>query len=212
MVTFIIIRHGYSLGNKEKRFSGQMNVPLDEIGFAQAESISKYIVENFKVDSIYSSDLCRAYDTVKPIADKLGLKVNKWKELREVDVGFWEGMLIEDVKIKFPESFEKYRTNPGTSRFDGGESYEDVMTRGQLAFEKIAKENDGKTVVVGTHGGVIRTLRAAWDNIPPENIKDIAHVPNASVSIAEYDNGNINWLQIGYSDHLENKTTEEGVK
>ena len=86
------------------------------------------------------------------------------------------------------------------------------MKRGAAAFDEIAKENEGKTVVVATHGGVIRTLRAAWDNISPEYIKDIPHVPNASLTIAEYDNGAVNWITIGDTEHLTNKTTEEGVK
>ena len=212
MVTFIIIRHGYSVGNKEKRFSGQMDISLDDIGFSQAKSIAEYIVKNFKIDSIYSSDLCRAYETVKPIADALELPVHKCKSLREVNVGIWLGKLIEDVKKEFPESFELYRQNPGISKFDGGESYADVMMRSKLAFEKIAEENEGKTVLVGTHGGVIRTLRAAWDKIPLEKIKDIPHVPNASVTVAQYDKGNIKWIQIGYCDHLVDKITEEGIK
>lgn len=211
MVRFVIVRHGFSQGNKEKRFSGQMNVPLDGVGFSQANSVSRYILENFKVDCVYSSDLSRAYDTVKPVADALGLEVTQCRELREVDVGDWQGMLIEDVKKAYPESFAFYKENPGLSRFDGGEGYVDVMQRGSLALKKIAEDNDGKTVVVGTHGGVIRTLRAAWDNVPLDKIKDIPHVPNASVTIAEYDGGVITWQQIGYCDYLEDKTTEVGV-
>ena len=49
MVRFIIIRHGYSLGNKEKRFSGQLDVPLDEIGRAQAQSVADYILKHYKI-------------------------------------------------------------------------------------------------------------------------------------------------------------------
>lgn len=212
MVRFIIVRHGYSLGNKEKRFSGQMDVSLDDIGYSQAHSTAEYILNNFNVDSIYASDLSRAYETVKPIADELGLTVNKCKELREVDVGKWQGKLIEDVKKEFPENFELYRTNPGLSKFDGGESYADVMFRSKLALEKIEKENEGKTIVIGTHGGVIRTLRAVWSNTPLENIKDIPHVPNGSVTVAEYSNGEVKLIQVGYTEHLADKTTEEGVK
>lgn len=211
MVTFIIVRHGYSLGNKEKRFSGQMDVPLDEIGTSQAQSITKYIAENYNVDSIYSSDLLRAYETVKPLADKLCLEVNKDEKIREVDVGKWQGMLIEAVKNQFPEQFEAYRTKPGLTKFDDGESFEDVMRRGMSAFEKIAQENEGKTVVVGTHGGVIRVMRAAWDKVPLEKLSDIPHVPNASISVATYDKGNIKWLQIGYDGHLNDKITEQGI-
>ena len=212
MVRFIIIRHGYSQGNKEKRFSGQLDVPLDEAGVSQARSTAEYILNNFKVDRIYSSDLCRAYDTVKPVADALGLQVITCRELREVDVGCWQGHLIEDVKKEFPESFQLYRKSPGLTRFDGGESYADVMQRGTRIIEKIAKENEGKTVVIGTHGGVIRTLRAAWSHVCLENISQIPHVPNGSVTILDYADGNAHFIQIGYSEHLSDKTTEEGVK
>ncbi|MBQ2754970.1 MAG: histidine phosphatase family protein [Clostridia bacterium] len=212
MVTFVIVRHGYSKGNKEKRFSGQMDVPLDEIGLSQAEAVAQYITENFKIDKIYSSDLSRAVDTVKPIAQKLGIPVNKVKELREADVGEWQGLLIETIKEQYAESFEFYRQNPGLARFDGGESYKELMDRSLVAFDKIAKENDGKTILVGTHGGVIRTLRAGWNNIPLENLKEIPHVPNASVTVVQYDKGKVNWLKIGCSDHLTEKTTEEAIK
>lgn len=212
MVTFLLIRHGFSLGNKEKKFSGQMDVPLDDVGHAQAESIAEYISKNFKVDSIYSSDLSRAYHTALPLAKVLNLQVNTDKNLREVDVGKWQGKLIEDVKKEFPESFEKYRANPGLSRFNGGESYLDAMERGVRTIAEIAEENPDKTIVVATHGGIIRTLRAAWTNTKPENIKDIPHVPNASVTVAEYDDGKVTLKAIGYTDHLSDKTTEEGVK
>ncbi len=212
MVTFIIIRHGYSQGNKEKRFSGQLDVPLDDIGVLQAKSVAEYVLENFKVDSIYSSDLSRAYETVKPIGDVLGLEVQKCKELREVDVGKWQGKLVEDIKKEDLEGFESYRTNPGLFIFEGGESYIAAMERAALALDKIARENEGKTVVIGTHGGIVRTLRASWNNIPAEGIKDIPHVLNASVTVAEYDKGNVRWLQIGYSDHLADKVTEQAIK
>ena len=89
MIKFIIVRHGFSCGNKEKRFSGQLDVSLDEIGYSQAKSIAEYVLSNFSVDRIYSSDLSRAYDTVKPVADALGQDVVKCRELREVDVGLW---------------------------------------------------------------------------------------------------------------------------
>lgn len=212
MVTIILVRHGYSKGNKEKRFSGQLDVPLDDIGRLQAISTSKYIYENFKVDCIYSSDLSRAYESLEPLGELLNLPVNKCKELREVDVGLWEGMLIEDVKNEFSENFECYRTTPGLCKFDGGESYSECLERAKSALIKIAEANEGKTVAIATHGGVIRTLRAYWDNVSMSEIKKISHVPNGSITVVEYDNGKVNQIMVGYKEHLEDKTTEEGVK
>ena len=212
MTKLILIRHGFSCGNKEKKFSGQLDVSLDEIGYLQAEEISQYVINNFKVDTIYSSDLSRACDTVTPLAKALNLPVHTLKELREVDVGEWQGMLIEEVKEKYPESFNLYKAKPGVAQFDGGESYKLMLDRVNPAIEKIVKENDGKTVVIGTHGGVIRVLRSAWQNIPLENIETIPHVPNASVTVVEFIDDNPNLRLIGFNDYLSNRTTEAGAK
>ena len=210
MVRFIIIRHGFSLGNKEKRFTGQMDIPLDEVGFLQAEATAKYVVENFKIDKIYSSDLCRAYDTAKPIAIALGQSINVERGLREANVGLWEGKLFSDVEKEFPESYATYKATPGLSHFDGGESYAELMIRACATFKKIAEENDGKTVGVVTHGGVIRTLFAAWSGMPIERMGELLHVPNASVTVAEYDVGKVEFLQMGYDEHLSLRTVWAG--
>ena len=212
MVTFIIIRHGYSASNKAARFAGQSEVPLDAIGIGQAQSTAKYILDTYKVDRIYSSDLSRAYETVRPLAEALGMDVIRRRDLREVNVGVWQGMRIEDVKTEFTESFAAYKENPGVYAFEGGESYPQAMERAARAFADIAAENDGKTVVIGTHGGIIRALRTVWNGIPPEQMKDIPHVPNASVTVAEYEDGAVTWRTVGYDGHLEDKTTEVGIK
>ena len=208
MVKFIIIRHGFSIGNKEKKFTGQLDLPLDEVGLLQAEATARYVVDNFKVDSIYSSDLSRAYDTAKPIADALSMTVNVDKGLREVDVGLWQGRLMVDVEKEFAESFAAYRANPGLSRFDGGESYLDFSERVKSTFKKIAEENDGKTVVVATHGGVVRTICAAWRGVPLDRLGEIDHVPNASVTVVEYDEGTVSFSQFGYCEHLAELATK----
>ncbi len=212
MVTFLIARHGYSEGNKEKRFSGQMDVPLDAVGHAQAESIKDYVLGHYKVDAIYASDLIRAFDTAKPLADALGLSVVTEPLLREVDVGLWQGRLIEDVKRDDPFLFEAYKTSPGIFRFPHGEGYIDVMRRASGALSRLAKENDGKTVFIATHGGVVRNLRAVWGGVSPEHIGEIPHVPNASLTVVVYDGEKITPRLVGFCDFLSDRTTEEGVK
>ena len=206
MVTFIIVRHGNSVANKGNFFAGQADVPLNDTGYKQAQEVSKYILENFKVDKVYSSDLSRTYETVKPVADALGMVVNKRKDLREVDVGLWANKSYDEVEKEFPESFKRYMTNAGCSKFDGGESYKESAYRGKKAMDIIASENEGKTVVVGTHGGIIKGLRALWGNIPFDKLKDIPHVNNASVTVAEYYNGKVNLKAVGLNEHLTEKT------
>lgn len=204
MVKFVIVRHGYSEFNKQGRFSGQADIALDEIGREQADLIAKYVTENFKIDSIYSSDLCRAYETARPTAEILGLGIIKEKGLRELHVGKWQGMFVKDIEREYPEEFTLFKNNVGFARPVGGESYPELMVRSSDTFEKIARANEGKTVFVATHGGIIRALRCAWSGITPEGIQEVAHVKNASISVAEYCDGKGVFSEIGYTDHLEN--------
>ena len=208
MTTLLIVRHGYSCANKENRFSGQMDVPLNEVGRRQAEELGRYLTGHFAVDAVYASDLSRAYDTVKPIADALHLPVHTDAALREVDVGEWQGMLFEDVARRYPENFALYKRKPGLARFDGGESFAELLERAASAIGRIARENEGKTVVIGTHGGVIRTLRALWTGLSLERMEELPHVPNASLTVAEYESGTVTLREVGYCDFLTDRTAE----
>ena len=75
MVTFLIVRHGFSASNVQATFTGQLDAPLIEKGFLQAEVVSKYIYDNYKVDAIYSSDLSRAVDTITPLSKACNLPI-----------------------------------------------------------------------------------------------------------------------------------------
>lgn len=211
MVRFVIIRHGFSVTNKERRFTGQNDVMLTPEGFEQARQTAKYVLEKYNVDAVYSSDLMRAYDTVLPIAKAKGLEIKTTPDLREVNVGNWQGILVEDINKLFPEQYAAYSANPGTFTFEGGEKYSDVAIRAIKALEKIAAQNDGKTVVVGTHGGVMRNLVAKWTGVSPENMHTIAMVPNASVTEVVYNNGSFEIIRLAYADHLAQKAAEKGI-
>ena len=213
MVKLIIVRHGYSVANKGHIFTGQLDMPLDEVGYEQAELVGKYVLENFSVDEIYSSDLSRAYNTALPVAKALSKEVKKVKELREVDVGLWGGKTFDEAKEEFPESYARYVECPGLSHFDGGESYAMARERISECFERIAAENEGKTVMVVAHGGVLRNLFGAWQGVSLARLTDMPRLSNASVTVAEYDNKNkkANILLYGYTGHLE-KLKNKGVE
>ena len=208
MINFIILRHGLSKFNKARIFQGQYDVELDEIGVAQAERNAEYIVRNYRIDKIVSSDLSRAYCTAKPIADRLGLPIETMKDLREIDVGRWSGCPIADIEKLFPEDYAHYRKSVGDSRPTGGESLAELRARVKTAFERIAKENDGKTVLVTTHGGVIRAIVAEWTGVPYDEMRSVPIVRNASITLATYDNGVATFSQIGENAHLGDLATE----
>ena len=213
MVKFVIIRHGYSIANKERMFAGQMDVKLDELGYLQAEDTAKYVLDNYKIDAIYSSDLCRAVDTAKPLSDALGLPIITYKELREISAGCWEGMYIKDVKSEYPEEFSKWANDVGNARCGDGETTVELIERGRKILKKIARENEGKTVAVATHGGLIRAIRCLLLGISLDDMKDVPHVANASITEVLYDNetDTAELTLIGYNEHIKSKVTEFSV-
>lgn len=206
MVKFVIIRHGHSTGNKDRIFCGQLDVPLDETGFKQAEETGKWVFENYKIDEVWSSDLVRVTETVRPLANRLSLPINTDKRLREVDVGEWQGIPVDDVKSAHSDEVEFYGKYPGKFFFPGGEGYADMIVRVAEFFEELAKVSEGKTIAVGTHGGCIRTLIAHVNGLPIDRVGEVPFVPNASVTELVYDNGKWEFGLMSYADHLEVKS------
>ena len=209
MTELLFVRHGYSEGNKDHRFSGQRDFPLAEAGHHQARELADYLRATYSVDAIYASDLCRAIDTVGPLAEMLSLPVHPMKALREIDVGLWEGVLREEVARRYPETYALYLNTPGLARFDGGESFAEMRERALSAVQKIVAENEGKTVVIATHGGVIRALRTLWENIPLAQMGRIPHVANASVTVVRYEGKAATLVAAGVCDYLTEKITEK---
>ena len=90
----LLVRHGQSQGNAERRFGGHSPTPLSELGFKQAEATARALAVE-KVTAVYSSDLLRAVQTAEPLARATGLEVNRTNALRERSVGRMEGLTFE---------------------------------------------------------------------------------------------------------------------
>ena len=207
MVTFLFIRHGLSSNNYSGRFTGQIDTPLHEIGNIQAQDVMRYLVNsNYNIDAVYSSSSSRAYNTVLPTATALSLPIKTMDELMEIDVGNWGGRTFEELSKAYPEAYRLFRENVGLARYGDGESTEEAQARIIRAVEKIASENDGKTVLIATHGGVLRALYCAWSDIPLSELKDVKIVPNASLSVANYENKKAKFLLLGNNEYLTIKT------
>lgn len=211
MTRLLLIRHGYSSGNKDRRFSGQIDLPLSAEGIEQAERVCNYIQENYTVDAIYSSDLERAIDTVKPLAEVLSLPISTHRELREINEGIWQGVLMTEVEAKWPEEYAFYKANLGLHQFEGGECYTSMLARLLPMIDKIVADNKDKTVVIGTHGAVVRGLLSVWQGIPLERLLEVPRVPNGTVTEVEIDGDDVRIVKLGFADFLARKTGEHGV-
>jgi len=175
-----IVRHGETAWNAEHRVQGQLDVPLNAIGLAQAQAISRALAQE-KFDVIYSSDLSRALQTAQPTAQILGLPVRQEKDLRERHYGIFQTLTYAEVKVKFAEDYARFLARDPDFAFRSGESLKDFSVRSISAISKIAKENEGKSVLVFTHGGVLDELYRSIHGIPISAPRDFG-IPNCGIN------------------------------
>ena len=202
MVTLILERHGQSDGNVLKMFTGHTDVPLTELGKKQVEKSAEYIVENYKLNKIYSSDLTRAMQTAKFVADKTGLEIIKSENLRELFAGEWDGQLFTYIEEKFADDWKTWQKDPGNSRCTGGESVKELSERVVRELTRIAEENDGKTVFIATHATPVKVSQCYFRGWPIEEIKKLPFGANASLTVVTYDKGEWTIKLESYDEHL----------
>lgn len=206
MTEIILIRHGQSLGNFDRRFLGHTDLDLSEIGYKQAELLRKHF-ESIDIDMIYSSDLKRAYNTVKPISDMKNIPIITSEKLREIYAGEWENKKFDDLEITFEKEYDIWKSNIGLAKCTGGESVADLQKRVYEEITKIAQENDGKKICIGIHSTPIRTFIAKCMSDSLEEIKNIKWVANASLTVFEFSDNKFVQKEFNYTEHLEGLVT-----
>lgn len=202
MTKLIFVRHGQSVANLKQVFAGQTNPDLTEQGHRQAEALSDWIAENYKIDAIYSSDLIRAYNTARPIADKLKLSITKTEKLREIYSGKWQGVSYFEIKENYPQEYSVWLSDIGNVVCPGGESFVELAERVKAEVLSIAKRHSGQTVIITTHATPIRALMAEFEKGSITLAKDVPWTSNTSVSIAECENGILKFTLVDYTDYL----------
>lgn len=149
-----LIRHGQSDGNAEGRFGGHSPTPLSPLGEMQAEVTARALADE-RIDVVYSSDLLRAVQTAEPLAELLGLELNKTKAFRERNVGVLEGLTFRESKEKYPKDYYALVNRDINHVITGGESYRQLLRRGNEAIREILRTYRGKNVAIYSHTGAI---------------------------------------------------------
>lgn len=188
MITYLLIRHGQSASNAAATLTGQLDIPLTDVGLKQGELASEYINKNYKVDAIYSSDLSRAYATALPLSKLTGIPVIKEKAFREMNCGEWQGVKVASLVEN--QVYLRWKDHDPNANPPKGESFLQTQKRAVDKLNQISKENDGKTIAIAAHGGVIKTLTAFFLDLPiNEWSEKLPYVSNASVTKVIYQNG-----------------------
>ncbi|MGO4609038.1 histidine phosphatase family protein [Variovorax sp. 2RAF20] len=151
----ILIRHGETAWNRELRFQGHADVPLNDIGHEQARRIGLRLAGESAVQHIISSDLMRAQQTAAPAASQLSLPVVTSAALREQFFGVVEGMRSDEIQNLHPRAWEEWLEFREDHAMPEGETAREFHARIIAALGGIAAAHRGQHLIVVTHGGVL---------------------------------------------------------
>jgi broad specificity phosphatase PhoE len=157
LTELVLVRHGETDWNRERRFQGHADQPLNDTGREQARVLARTLSSE-RIDAVYSSDLLRARETAEILAAGLGTEVVALQELREIDVGEWQGLTWPEIESRFPEGLVAWRERG--YGWDQGETYERLGERVVGALTRIAASHPAQRVLVVGHGGTVRVTRA----------------------------------------------------
>jgi len=162
VTTILLARHGETDWNREGRFQGWADPPLNATGRAQAVDLSVQLMAE-ELAAVYSSPLRRAYETAEVVAASRGLEPVTVDALREVDVGSWSGLSRAEIEQRFPEQYARW-LDYGRG-WEDGETYEQMVDRVVEALQELAEGRDGERILAVTHGGPMRAASAFADRV-----------------------------------------------
>lgn len=188
MTTFLIVRHGQTAWNKDERFRGRTDLPLNETGWAQAKAVATYIAATYRPTAVYASPLLRALETAQPIAEMAGLSVQPDDGLLDIHYGDFTGLSPAEAEERFPALYRAWSAAPHTVHFPNGEELADVKRRVMGLVGRLVTANPEEQIVLVTHLVVCRVLICSLLGLDLDQFQ-MFQVDTSSLSVFERYNG-----------------------
>lgn len=158
MARIVLVRHGQTEWNRVERFRGRADVPLNEVGLAQAEATGRRVAAEWRVSAIYASPLSRAVRTAEAIAARFGLPVHVHPGLADIDYGRWQGLTPEEARARWPEQVDAWYHAPERAQIPGGETLSELRERAMATVRELAARHAGETIVAVGHTVINRVI------------------------------------------------------
>jgi len=204
VTNLLLIRHGATPPNEQRPFILQgcgINPSLSESGQKQVQALAAFLKESSAIDHIYSSPMIRARETAAAVCDQFGLVSQVVPEIHECDVGLWEGKSWDIIMQEFPEAYRAFMDDPFQNRYEGGESYGDVLNRSEPALRTLLERHTGETIAVVAHNVVNRVYLASLLGLPIGKAKDITQT-NTGINVIRYHRGEAKVVTVNSIFHL----------
>ena len=182
-----LIRHGATSSNEQRPYVLQgwgINHSLSENGCRQAAALGEFM-SPFQIDAVFASPLNRAVETAQVLAGPRNLTIDTLADLKEVDVGDWEGRAWTQIEAEHPDEYAALMNDPWVNPYMGGESYSDVLRRIQPVLMQLVREHAGKTIAVVAHQVVNRSFIAETMNLERAKARDIKQ-SNTGINVFKY--------------------------
>lgn len=157
MMRLILVRHGETDWNTQRRYQGWSDSPLNDVGVRQADLLSARLAGE-QVGAVYTSDLQRAMQTAQAIAMQHALPAIADPRLREMSFGGWEGLTYEEIRARWPDEMDAWLCDPLHIAPPGGETLVQVADRVRGALDDIVGKGADQAIVLVSHGGPLRVL------------------------------------------------------
>jgi len=181
VTTLLLARHGETDWNRDQRWQGHSDTPLNELGREQARELADSLDG---IDAVYSSDLARASETAEIVAAQLGLEVHVDDRLRERSFGAWEGLTMEEIERRYEEAHGRWRAGESHGA-DDAEAFEAFAARVHSFLDEVLRRHPDETVLVVGHGGSIRVIHALAGGL--DYVKDHRSIPAvANCAVARF--------------------------
>ena len=188
----LLVRHGETNWNKESRYQGIRDIPLNDNGRSQSRKASTFL-QNVPIDFAVSSSMLRPKETAEIILEQHPeVSLETTPELIEICHGLWEGMLELEIQAEYGELLQQWKDKPETVQMPEGENLQQVWDRGVAAWNKIAEDHSNtdtpKTVLVVAHDAINKVILCYLLGLKPDNFWNIKQ-GNCAVSVIDYPDG-----------------------
>ena len=201
-----IIRHGETDWNVEKRIQGHTDIPLNATGRAQALAMA-FNAAHHRFNAIYSSDLARAVETARVLAQREDHEVKLLPQLRERHFGIFQGLTAAQGAERHPEAYAHYVARDLDYDFESGEPLRRFSERVSEAMDWLVRHHSGQTIAVVSHSGVLDVIYRRATGRPLTTPRDFA-IPNCALNWFYFDGQGWHLEAWGDRHHLHEVLTE----
>jgi len=183
LARLLLVRHGLTEFNEDRRFMGYSDIELSAAGRRQAKKLRDYLADE-KIDTVYSSDLKRTVEMAEIVLAGRELDINTCPELRECDYGSCEGLTFGEINSRYPKVAEMCIDFTLDLAFPEGECFTDFFERASRFIERLNEHGPSETVLISSHNGPLKILLCRLLEIDDNHWWQL-RVSNASLSIIE---------------------------